>query len=712
MDVHSLRKAELQYELKARGKRTEGKNVEELRTALRKAVLKERTGLRTYPRWVTNVDSEIAECEAVLGTLDSLQEAQDWRRFVAVCYHLRDRLHFLISYFHFNPDGTKSARIRHIARSFQEKSALAMERGLTLRTPELNFTPDTNLHLSIGTPLVVDEVTLEMSEAFADDAEGAVGGHASIMVAAFPQIDSTSTPLRSTRVDRGMDLISHDALPVATETLGPSRSPVPLPRTDRSLAATLPVLSSLPSQAVSVTSSDSPLVDNLLDTMEHNFQRLRIPTESRSFLPPASTSDPPVSTLVAVPASSSLSSGIQVSLSTGPQLTACTRGPISAVPTPRSTGTVPCSTMTLPRTSTTTSRPISAYTDYATWASRHLSSTRNDGRLFSDDERERLARWNAERLPRANERRLSPPRSRHDGDGHGQRDAREVELQRLREQVEALQSQLSATRLSASQMEQTRRENVTIVKRDAQLHKWNLKFAGRKGESLFSFLEAVEDRATSRNVDDDALLKGAGDLFEGQALTLVRAGMARGHFPTWASLVLALQSTFLPRDWEDMLLDEIKDRKQGPDELIDIYVASMVRLFSRLTHPPSLASQLRIVWKNLHLFYLGKICLEDVGSIEELLTKGRVLEYSKQVADSRKNTDAKSYLLGPDLAYKGKKPDHKILVLEQSELPECWNCRQPASHKAKDCPEPQSKYCWKCGSAGKTVKTCPKCSKN
>lgn len=105
--------------------------------------------------------------------------------------------------------------------------------------------------------------------------------------------------------------------------------------------------------------------------------------------------------------------------------------------------------------------------------------------LYTPEERERLAQWHAD------QRRANDEDWGVSGGTYFRSDARDAELASLRAQDSALKTQLSATHLSASHMDQTRRENVTIVRKDAQLHKWNLKYAGRKGESLFSFLESV-----------------------------------------------------------------------------------------------------------------------------------------------------------------------------------------------------------------------------
>lgn len=294
-----------------------------------------------------------------------------------------------------------------------------------------------------------------------------------------------------------------------------------------------------------------------------------------------------------------------------------------------------------------------------------------------------------------------------------------AELDQMRQQMTMLQSQL-LQRTSADPPPVSFAASISSPK-PGEVHKWNLKFSGSKEESVFSFLENVSEKAISRNVDHALLLKCASDLFSGSALIWYRSGVERKCFPTWSELVSQLKRTFLPQDWEDILLDEIKTRRQGADESIEIYVACVSKMFSRLPNPPSQLAQLKIMWKNLHLFYLERIELLSLNTVNDLLEKGRIIEYARQVTESRRHAETKPVLIDPDLAYKGttkKKFEPKVGVIDtplnesKSNKRMCWNCRKEADHMGKDCPHPKSKYCYRCGLPDVVTKTCPNCKKN
>lgn len=64
----------------------------------------------------------------------------------------------------------------------------------------------------------------------------------------------------------------------------------------------------------------------------------------------------------------------------------------------------------------------------------------------------------------------------------------------------------------------------------AQIDKWEITYSGVRSESFFHFIERVESKAASRQVDYSALFKGAGDPFTGSAYTWFSSNLVRGQF--------------------------------------------------------------------------------------------------------------------------------------------------------------------------------------
>lgn len=112
---------------------------------------------------------------------------------------------------------------------------------------------------------------------------------------------------------------------------------------------------------------------------------------------------------------------------------------------------------------------------------------------------------------------------------------------------------------------------------------WGIKFTGTNDLSVAAFLKRVEEYCIAYEIDKKALLNKALFLFEDKAFVWYRAH--RNSFRSWNHLSERLRESFLPPDYDEQLWEEIRDRTQGLDETIDVYVACMMNLFSRLKTP-------------------------------------------------------------------------------------------------------------------------------
>lgn len=113
--------------------------------------------------------------------------------------------------------------------------------------------------------------------------------------------------------------------------------------------------------------------------------------------------------------------------------------------------------------------------------------------------------------------------------------------------------------------------------------KWNIKFSGDVSrQSVSAFLdEDLDERYAARNVTKKQLFKSAGELFERKAKIWFRS--VRKAISIWQELVAKLKDEFQPHDYNDLLWEQIKCRKQGPKESTGIYMTVINNLFLRLT---------------------------------------------------------------------------------------------------------------------------------
>lgn len=238
--------------------------------------------------------------------------------------------------------------------------------------------------------------------------------------------------------------------------------------------------------------------------------------------------------------------------------------------------------------------------------------------------------------------------------------------------------------------------------------KWGLdKFAGHESKiSLNAFLQQVDELSIARNVSKTQLFASALDLFKDQALLFYRS--RRNEVSDWDSLVKLLKEEYLPLDYDDKLLEEIRRRTQGPNEPLGTYLVAMDNLFSRLSTKFSEGIKLRLLLKNLAPFYQFHLSFKEINSISDLLQFGRQLEASRLRADSyvpptRRKTD-----LEPDLAFVETASNSSSAASDVSSRL-CFNCRK-TGHVRSACSSPLIKRCFGCGEMGVTKTSCKKCS--
>jgi len=257
-----------------------------------------------------------------------------------------------------------------------------------------------------------------------------------------------------------------------------------------------------------------------------------------------------------------------------------------------------------------------------------------------------------------------------------------------------------------------------LSRKPVDVHKWGIKFSGVEGgASVLSFLADVEEKANWKRIDVNCLVAAASEFFEGAAKTWFRS--VKSKIDSWKELKILIRKEFLPLDYYDSLWEEIRNRKQGINESIGAYVANTIGLFEWLELGEVVTEEmkLKIIQKNVAPFYMEKLALMPIHSLEEMKTYGKQLEVNKQRVEVYEGPKSKAKPLAPEFAYKpsGRKPVvHEVVTPPSASTSseKCWKC-ESEGHLFSSCDKEQKfKFCYRCGKKGETTKSCPKCSKS
>lgn len=258
----------------------------------------------------------------------------------------------------------------------------------------------------------------------------------------------------------------------------------------------------------------------------------------------------------------------------------------------------------------------------------------------------------------------------------------------------------------------------SCVTKVVPVYKWNVKFSGADNrESLMPFLEKVEDLREARGLTEQQLFKSAHDLFSGFALQWYRN--IKSEVGSWEDLVKCLKRDFLPYEYELDLQIEIRNRTQGVNENVVVFIVAMESLYNRLDKRPSEKEIVRQIIRNLNPFFSQHLALQKIDSLSELRDTCRQIQEIKLKTEKyRPSPTRRSGLLEPDLACVtasgAATVSQTMAILGSAQTEEgcatlCWNCGK-GDHRYGSCPEPRKVFCYGCGKPDVYKAQCPRCS--
>lgn len=251
-----------------------------------------------------------------------------------------------------------------------------------------------------------------------------------------------------------------------------------------------------------------------------------------------------------------------------------------------------------------------------------------------------------------------------------------------------------------------------------------------------SFIQKIEEFRVSKGVPESKMLSSAGDIFTEGALHWYRS--IRGSIYDWHTLLEQLRESFDLPDYDYRMSAEIRNRTQGDEESITVYLAIMDGMFSRLSGPLTEEAKLEIILHNIHPRYTVSIAGNpNIETIKDLKSICKNYERIKAFSDNyREPTSNAASLLAPEFCYHSQKrrdtrpffnnnpsmqtkhynkPDsqnYKLSEVSTSAVatPFCMRCRVN-THSMRDCTAERTIFCFGCGEKGVRKPECPKCNK-
>lgn len=250
------------------------------------------------------------------------------------------------------------------------------------------------------------------------------------------------------------------------------------------------------------------------------------------------------------------------------------------------------------------------------------------------------------------------------------------------------------------------------------VYKWGIHFSGdandKEGLSVNAFVERVNEYREARAVSEDVLIKSLCELLTGSAKLWYNS--IKFKICSWSHFVKLLKEEFLTSDYDYELINAIREHYQRQDERVGSYFACMLNLFNRLCHPPSEEDKLCILRRTIDPYYIHRLGLETINTVDDLLSACKKLEAARNlISQTSRPSGDRIAILEPDLAAPGPSrvrsvPSNNYASrrsnVQRVDSIVCWNCNE-VGHSFTVCAKARErKFCFRCGKDNVTKYSC------
>lgn len=254
------------------------------------------------------------------------------------------------------------------------------------------------------------------------------------------------------------------------------------------------------------------------------------------------------------------------------------------------------------------------------------------------------------------------------------------------------------------------------------IEKWP-KFAGDANPvPVIDFLMEIDVMCRSYHVSKEELRTHAHLLFKEDAYVWYTAYERR--FDSWDTLLYQLRLRYDNPNRDRVTKEEMKNRKQRPNERFSAFLTDIEKMCQRLMRPMSESEKFELVAENMKMSYKRRLVPFTITSIDELQDvcfRFDALEGLLQNPPAKQRTNLINEVMldgemmlqeeyeeevDLDAIQAGRGAAQRFRRMDPGVQPTCWNCRR-TGHLWRDCEQQKEIFCHICGNRGTTAFKCP-----
>lgn len=277
--------------------------------------------------------------------------------------------------------------------------------------------------------------------------------------------------------------------------------------------------------------------------------------------------------------------------------------------------------------------------------------------------------------------------------------------------------------LSPNSIMNSNTSNMPLDKITSIIQNWNLKFDGStNGLNVEEFLYRLGSLTSDYfNGDYSVICRNLNSLLTGKARDWYWRYHKQVQFIEWNSFCDALRNQYKEFKSSFDIREEIRARKQKPNETFDVFFESVSAMMDRLPRPMSEPELIEILARNLRPDIRQELLYVPIHSISHLrrLVQMRENFFSDEyVRKSLPNRNSAPFQISrrnlaeiaTEITSSVENTDHVVEALQKPEhISTCWNCDM-VGHHWQDCIQDRTIFCYGCGAKNTYKPNCMKCT--